>query len=227
MGGGNPIEGLAEGVPEVIDGAESLASEGGFDLREGLFDGVEVGAVGRQVEGVGVAGGEERSDAGELMGAEVVHDDEVAGPEGGQQNLTEVGFEVGPGEGAVDNHRGAEAGEAEAAEEGGRFPVTVRDGIDHPLADRSPAIEAGHRRRAEGLVEEDEATRVDPRLDDLPFRPFEDDVRPVAFGGPEGLFLSERPRARRAFQIAQIDSVRPRSRFSSTRVVPGCSATRA
>ena len=51
--------------------------------------------------------------------------------------------------------------------------MAVLDSADHPLTDGSPAEETGYRGPAEGLVEEDEAMRVDPGLDDLPLGPIE------------------------------------------------------
>ena len=222
MGQRDPIEGLSEGVPEFVEGAEAFAAEPGFDLREGLFDGVEVGAVRREVEDAGVVFGEERGDTGEFVGGEVVEDDEVAGSERGEENLAEVGEEVRAGEGAVDDHRRDESGQPQAAEKRRGFPVALGDGIDHALAFGSPAVEAGHRGRTEGLVEEDEPTRVEAGPDDLPLGPFDCDVRPVLLRRPERLFLSEKPKARNACQIVPIDSDRPRSAFSCVSVVPGC-----
>jgi hypothetical protein len=55
---GNPIEGLAEDVYDFGAGLESSASEFIFDLREGLFDGIEDVAVRRQEEEAGAALGE-------------------------------------------------------------------------------------------------------------------------------------------------------------------------
>jgi hypothetical protein len=182
VGRRDPIEGLAEGVPEFVEGAESFAAEAGFHLREGLFDRIEVGTVRREVEGPDVVLGQEIPDGDHFVGGEVVHDNEVTGFQFGDQDLAEVSEEVGSGQGAVDHHRSAEPGQPQAAEEGGGGPAAFGHGIDDALADRSPTVEPGHRRGAEGLVEEDEPTRIDPGPDDVPLRPLEIDVRPFPFG---------------------------------------------
>ena len=57
-------------------------AENGFELGEDLFDGIEIGPVGRQVE----RGCADRLNglvyAGDLVGGEVVHDDDVARGQG-------------------------------------------------------------------------------------------------------------------------------------------------
>src|SRR5262245_14412328 len=105
--------------------------------------------------------------------------------------------------------------------------MAVRDRVDDPAIGRPPAVQPGHRRGAEGFVEENEAVRVDPGPDDLPRGPLGGDVRPVPLGRPERLFLRLRPNARSAYQMLAIEASRFRSRLRSSRVVPGCSATRA
>jgi len=40
------------GPPEVVDGSGSGFAREGFELGEGLFDGIEVGGVGRQAPAV-------------------------------------------------------------------------------------------------------------------------------------------------------------------------------
>ena len=50
-----------------------------LDLGEGLFDGIEVGAVGRQEPEPGADGFDRVADALGFVTSQVVHDDDVAG----------------------------------------------------------------------------------------------------------------------------------------------------
>ena len=49
-----------------------------LELGEGIFDRIEVGTVGRQITELGAAGFNSLSDAGHLVGGQIVHDDDVA-----------------------------------------------------------------------------------------------------------------------------------------------------
>ena len=68
-----------------------------------------------------------------LVAGEVVHDDDVAGPEFGNKELLDIGFERDRVDGAVEYERRNEAVKAEAADEGCRFPMAVRDGSYQPF----------------------------------------------------------------------------------------------
>ena len=184
----DPVEGLPEGVFDFADGAESATAEFVFDFREDLFDGIEIGAVGREEEDAGVVLGQGVGEAFHFVGGQIIQDEDVPGSHTGSEFLADVLHEEFAVQGAVDDHRGEQALAADGDDEGGRFPMAMGHGIDDPPGREPPAVEAGHRRRAERLVEEDEAAGVDPGLDDLPRGPGDDDVGPVPLGGPEAFF---------------------------------------
>ncbi len=73
---------MADGGPEVLLGACGGLFEEGLELGEGHLDGVEVGAVGGQVKQLGACGLDGCPDPGELVGRQVVHDDDVARRQG-------------------------------------------------------------------------------------------------------------------------------------------------
>ena len=62
-----------------------------FELGEDLLDRVEVGRVGRQEEQLGAGGADRSADRLAFVAAEIVHDDDVAGGQGGQQALLDIG----------------------------------------------------------------------------------------------------------------------------------------
>ena len=73
-------------------------------------------------------------------------------------------------------------------DEGHRLPVAEGNAIAAPFADRRPAIEPRHLRVDAGLIEEDEAMRIDERLCRLPQRAPRRHVGPVLLGRAQGFF---------------------------------------
>ena len=94
------------------------------------------------------------------MAAQVVEDDDVAGPQGGCEALLDVGAEALGIHGAVEDARCGEAVVAQGADEGGRVPVAVRHGAEEALAARAPAVAARHVGRGAGFVDEDQPRRI-------------------------------------------------------------------
>jgi hypothetical protein len=62
-------------------------------LRESIFDGVEVRAVGREIEQLCACYFDEFTDSGSLMAREVINDDDVAGAEFPNEDLLDIGLE--------------------------------------------------------------------------------------------------------------------------------------
>ena len=62
------------------------------------------------------------------MAAQIVHNDEIPGPQGRQQTLFDVGQEAGAVDRAVKDTRGGEAIMAQRRHEGQRVPVPLRPG---------------------------------------------------------------------------------------------------
>jgi hypothetical protein len=217
----DPIEGLAKGVLQRIDRSEFAPAEFVLDFREDLFDRIEVGTVGRQEEHAGISGLHRFDHAAHFVRLQVVEDEDVARAELRGQFLLNVFQEEFAIEGTVDNHRGEEPVEAEGSNEGGGFPVAVGHEIEYPLIGRPPAVEAGHRGVAEGFVEENEATGIDPRREDFPEGAVGDDIGPVLLGGMDRLFFRLSFSSWRAFHRLEMEVFRFSSRLRSSSVVPG------
>jgi hypothetical protein len=90
-----------------------------------------------------------------------VHDDDVARGERRQQLLLDIGAEAKPVDRPVEDAGGGETMRAEGAKEGQSAPMTV--GREAPEASTfgSPTPERRHIRLDPGLVDEDEAVRID------------------------------------------------------------------
>ena len=81
---------LAEERPERRAAATACGANEGLELREAELDGIEVRAIGWQVPEGGPGSLEGALDAGDLVGPEVVGDDDVAGLQGRHQDLFDV-----------------------------------------------------------------------------------------------------------------------------------------
>ena len=81
---------LAEERPERLGAATASGANEGLELREAELDGIEVRAVGWQVPEGGPGGLDGALDAGDLVGPEIVGNDDVAGLQGRHQDLFDV-----------------------------------------------------------------------------------------------------------------------------------------
>ncbi len=119
----------------------------------------------------------------------------------GNQNLLDIGEEQLAIDRAVERARCDQAILAEAGNGGRGVPVPVRYSINQPVAHLGPAVEPDHVRLGPGLVDEDQPARVQLGLVLALLRPGLGDARSILPGGPERLFLSDRPSN---FNVCQI-----------------------
>jgi hypothetical protein len=131
------------------------------------------------------------------VGAEVVEDDDVAWLEGGDEELLDIGAKALAVDRAVEQAGRVEAVVAQRGEEGRGFPMAVRNLGDQALAARRPAVAARHVGLGPGLVDEDQARRIDAALTGAPARAMAAYVRARLLAGDEGLLWMARPSFRR------------------------------
>ncbi len=98
------------------------------------------------------------------MGRQVVHDDDVAGPQGRHQHLLDVGLEADPVHRPVQDHRRGHAIDTQRRGERRGLPVAMRDGRAAALATQGAAPYPCHLGRGAGLIDEDQAVRIKVRL---------------------------------------------------------------
>ena len=123
-----------------------------------------------------------------LVAAEVVEDDDVTGVERWDQGLLDLGPEPVAVDRAVKHHRGLDPVVAQGGDEGQRGPAAVRDLGHEPFAATGATVGAGHVGLGLGLVDEDQAARINPVLVSLPSRPLAGHVRSVLLGCVQALF---------------------------------------
>ena len=179
---------LAEQGPERLDRSTARGAHQTFELRETLFDRIEIRTVRGQIPQRRAGGGDQLLDALDVMRGEVVGDDDVARGERGDQDLFDVGEKTVAVHRAVDDARRGEAGDPQASDKGARLPARERRVIADAVAARAAAVPAQEIRRDAGFIEKDEARRVPRRRRRLPPHPRGGDVGPVVFGRAHRFF---------------------------------------
>ena len=180
---------LADGVADGVDGSLAGFAQQVFELGEELFDGVEVGGVFRQEEQPGASRPDGAAHGAALMRAEIVEDDDVARPQGRHEHLLDIEPEALAVDRPVDEPGRVDAIVAQRRQEGHGLPAAVRDLGVEPLAARRPAPERRHIGLGPGLVDEDEAARIDPALIGGPPRAPSRHVGAIPLAGDQRLFL--------------------------------------
>ena len=117
---------MADVLPGVLDRSFLGHPHPVFDLGEGLLDRIEVGGVWRQEPEPGARGLDHSTDRYRLMGAEIVHDDDVAWFQNGDELLLDIGLKTPAVDRPVEDAGCREPVAAQRTEEGQCAPVTMR-----------------------------------------------------------------------------------------------------
>jgi hypothetical protein len=141
----------------------------------------------------------------------VVEDHDVAGLEGRNEELFDVGVEAFAVDRPVEQAWRVDAIVAQGGEEGRGLPAAMRNPVDEPLALRRPTAQAGHVGLRPGLVDEDQAPRIDEALIGSPSFAMAADVRAILLARDQGLFLSVIPIRRKKRLIIEVSALTPRS----------------
>jgi hypothetical protein len=121
--------------------------------------------------------------------AEIVHDDDVAGAKRGHEDLLDIGSKALAVDWPLKQPRRLDPIVAQRGQECCGLPVTVRDLGREPAAARRPSSQRRHVGLSPGLVDEDQALRLDAILMLCPLRPPPRDVGTVAFASHHAFFL--------------------------------------
>jgi len=104
----------------------------------------------RQIEDFGARGLYGLADAIDLVARQIIHDDNVAVPQGWAEDLLDIGGEALTIDRPFDHQGSGQAVHAQGGDEGGDLPMAVGHIIDQPLATPAATIAARHGR---GLVD--------------------------------------------------------------------------
>lgn len=102
---GELVEDATAEIPELIDSSFSSIAEEFLELGEGEFDGVQIRRVGWQVTKFGAGRFDCFADTDYLVAGEIVHDDDVAKLQDGDQVLLNPGPEQRAVDGTLDGQR--------------------------------------------------------------------------------------------------------------------------
>lgn len=122
------------------------------------------------------------------MGGEIIHRHDLARRECRHQTLFEIGEEDFAIHRGVDDERRGHPILAQACNECGHLPVTVRYFGDEPLAARAASAQPGHIGRCAGFIDEHKIAWIKPRLLLLPVRARHANVFAVLFGCVQAFF---------------------------------------
>jgi hypothetical protein len=160
-----------------------------LEFGEELLDWVQVGGIFRQEEGPGVGAPDGRSHGLGLVGAEVVHDYQIARPQRRGEDLFDIDQEPLAVDRAVDQPGRLDPIVAQGRQEGHRVPVPEWRLAWQALTTRRPAAQRRHVGLGPGLINEDQPRRVDARPVFQPLRAPSRDIGAVPFAGDQRLFL--------------------------------------
>lgn len=182
---GEGTEGVGESVLEGRQGAGFEYAQSLFELRPAFFDGVEVGRVRWQIEQCCPGLPNTLGHAVDLVRGQVVHDNNLAGPELGTKNVLEVSQEDVSVGSRFDRHGGDPAGNTDRTQHAQGSPVTCRNAFTEPRTTRDATVAPCHFRRDATLIEEDESCRVNLFDFFLPELSLGSDPLAILFSGVE------------------------------------------
>jgi hypothetical protein len=178
----------ADDRPQVIDRAGRRLAEDRLEFGEELLDRIEVRTVRREVEKHRSARLDGLADAGNLVNADVVHDDDVAALESWSKDLFDVGQEALAIHRPIQQQGRRDAIVAQRRYEGRCFPMAMRYLADEPFTARSATVATGHVCGCTGFIDEHELSRIESHLHLAPCLTRRCDVRPILFGRVQAFF---------------------------------------
>jgi hypothetical protein len=161
-----------------------------FKFGESLFNGIEVGAVRRQVTDANPSSREQPTDILDFMGGEVVEDERVARAQLWTEHLLQINRKNLGIDGAFDQKRSFDAFMAQGRNESGTLPVTVRDGAETTLTHQATTMVASHLGVQAGLINKHQLADIPAGLLPSPKPPGGFNVRPILLGGACRFFYS-------------------------------------
>ena len=174
--------------PERLTAATACGANEGRELREAELDGIEVRAIGWHVPEGGHGGLDSQPDAGDLVGPEVVGNDDVAWLQSRHQDLFDVSAEALAIDCAGEDPRCGQPCDPPRGENRAGLPAPAGGVVVDARATRCPAVPPKQIGGAAGFVQKHEVGDVPGRRRRVPRDPRCRDVRPIVFGRADRLF---------------------------------------
>jgi hypothetical protein len=132
-----------------------------FHLCPALFNGIEIGRIGRQIAESGASLFDEFAYTVHLVGAQIIHDHQLAGFQLRTKDMSEISQEDIAIGGRLNRHSGYPSGNTDGSQQCQGPPATGRNSLLDACAMQRAAVAPGHFRRDTAFVDEDDLRRVD------------------------------------------------------------------
>jgi hypothetical protein len=173
---------------DVIEGARSCSAEKRFQFRKRLFNGIEIGTVRRQKPERRADGLNGRADLRLPMDREVIEDDDIAGAQGGHEDLLDIGEKAAVVDGAIKHRRRRQALRPQRRDDRVGLPVAIGSVIVQSAAAQTAAIPAEQIRGDAAFVDEHPLAHVAQWHPRAPVAALSRDVGPALFVGVHRFF---------------------------------------
>ena len=178
--------------PQAVDGPLSGLAQGRRELGEGHLDGVEWG---RQEEQRDTGYLDVFAELWSLVAGQVVHDDDFAGAQFGDQHLVDTGLGSRTVDRRVEHEGRDHASEGEPGDEGCGLPMAVRLAHAQAPASWRAAAGTGHVGLGPSLVDEDQGRNLKVGLACAPCLPALETIRATLLTRVARLPLARHPAA--------------------------------
>ena len=128
-------------------------------------------------------------DAGDLVAAQIVEQDDVVRPQLRRQHLLDISAEALAVDGAIKDTRCGDPAAAQTGHQGGDFPMSVRHRRQQPQPARRPAIASRHIGGGPSLVDKDQVVGIERGLATDESAALLGYVGAILLGGSKGSFF--------------------------------------
>ena len=171
-----------------INGSRVGFSKQVLELSEHLLDRIEIGGVFGEQEELSAGGADQLTHDLALVTAEIIHDDDVAWAQRRHEDALDIGPKALPVDWSVNEPGRIDPVEAQCGHERRRRPAPMWGLGDETLTARRPSTQRRHVGLGPGLVDEDQAFRLDAILILCPLRPSARHVGAIAFASHHAFF---------------------------------------
>ena len=178
---------------KFVQGAGGPLTQMRFEFGKSQFNGIEIGAVRRQVAQTNPSSRKQPADIMDLVGGEIVEDERVAFAQLRTEHLLQISREHLGIDSAFDQKGRIKAFMAQGRNEGATLPVAVGNGADTTPAHRAATMVAGHGGVQAGFINKHQLADIPAGLLPAPLPPGGFNVRPILLGGARRFFYSSAP----------------------------------
>lgn len=165
----------------------------GLEFGKSQFNGIEIGAIRRQVTEANPASREQPGDVLDFVRGEVIEDERVARVKLRTEHLLKISREDLSIHGSFHQKGGGDAFMAQGRNEGGTLPVAMGDSAEATLTDRTATMKTGHFGVQTRFIDKHQPADIPVGLLLTPKLPRGFNIRPILLGGARRFFYSSDP----------------------------------